>query len=77
MPGCCSHFSDTVERAARNRPLNFILDNAEARVLRALVEKDVTTLDYYGLSRAGECTSLPDGHGDHDEWVQCASGPTA
>ncbi len=31
-------------------PLNFVLDNAEARVLGALVEKDVTTPDYYPLS---------------------------
>jgi len=30
--------------------LDFILDNVEARVLGALVEKDVTTPDYYPLS---------------------------
>jgi uncharacterized protein YceH (UPF0502 family) len=30
--------------------LNFILDNVEARVLGALVEKDVTIPDYYPLS---------------------------
>jgi len=30
--------------------LNFVLDNLEARVLGALVEKDVTTPDYYPLS---------------------------
>ncbi len=46
----CPPFSNTVERAARNRPLNFILDNVETRVLGALVEKDVTTPDYYPLS---------------------------
>jgi uncharacterized protein YceH (UPF0502 family) len=31
-------------------PLDFVLDNVEARVLGALVEKDVTTPDYYPLS---------------------------
>jgi uncharacterized protein len=31
-------------------PLNIILDNQEARTLGALVEKDVTTPDYYPLS---------------------------
>jgi len=30
--------------------LDFVLDNVEARVLGALVEKDVTTPDYYPLS---------------------------
>ncbi|MGO9518534.1 MAG: DUF480 domain-containing protein [Candidatus Korobacteraceae bacterium] len=30
--------------------MNFILDNVETRVLGALVEKDVTTPDYYPLS---------------------------
>ena len=30
--------------------MDFVLDNVEARVLGALVEKDVTTPDYYPLS---------------------------
>jgi uncharacterized protein len=34
----------------QDRPLNFTLDNVEARVLGALVEKDVTTPAYYPLS---------------------------
>src|SRR5690349_3945949 len=41
--------SNTV-MGSRGHGLDFVLDNVEARVLGALVEKDVTTPDYYPLS---------------------------
>ena len=44
-------FSNTVERAARDRTLNFILDIVEANMLGGLVEKDVTTPGLLLVSR--------------------------